>query len=419
MIWDYENLLTRRLILWAASSILAGLFLIVFGNPFWQAFGVQAVAWGGIDALIGWFGLRKAKQNVGKPATNQKEEQESKKLRRTLWINSALDVLYIVGGISIVLFLGSRAEFWRGTGWGVILQGTFLYIFDISHAVRIPEPLSLPHIPLFTHPDHQPFLFKAENPAAVLVHGFPGTALEMRHIGKALNAQGCTVSGLRLPGFGPDLINLTEYTSNDWAAYIRKEIQSLRDQGHSPLLLVGYSFGGGLALQVAAEEELDGLALIAPLTWRNSAIMDMVVDYVRALFPTAIYPLRRIPVDSPFMESNFLKVLPEIDPNDPNHVQELKHLQLPMFVIEQIREVGQAGLAAAPRVKIPCLLIQGAQDNVIRPATTKHLQAVLGGDVTYEVVDGSHSMTMPHNPAFEEVLANVTAFGEKIKNKTN
>ncbi len=415
MVWDYENLLARRLILWAGVSILGGLILTLFGTSLWQAFGIQALAWGSIDALIGWFGLRKARGNLGKPSTMQEEEAESKKLRRILWINTALDVVYILGGVSLVIILGGRSEFWRGTGWGVILQGTFLYFFDISHAVRIPPPLSLPHLPLFSHPDHDSFLFKSGNPAAVLVHGFPGTALEMRHVGRALHERGWTVSGLRLPGFGPDLINLTEYKSSDWVAYIRQEIKSLRYQGHAPFLLVGYSFGGGLALQVAAEEKLDGLALIAPLTWRNSAFLNVIVDFGRTFFPAALHPLGRIAISGPLIESNFLQYLPEIDSDNPEHIQELRHLQLPLYVVEQIREVGQKALSAAPKVTTPCLLIQGAQDNIIRPATTKHLKALLGGEVTYKVVDGSHSMTMPHNPAFENVLATVAEFGEKIK----
>lgn len=417
MVWDFENLLARRLTLWAGLSILFGLILTLFGDPLWQAFGIQALAWGVIDGLIGWFGLRKAKKNLGNQKTLQQEEKESQKLRKILWVNTALDVLYILGGVSLVLFFGDRSVLWRGTGWGVIVQGTFLYIFDISHAVRIPEPLSLPHLPLFTHPDHEPFLFKGGNPAAVLVHGFPGTALEMRHIGKALHEHGWTVQGLLLPGFGPDLINLTEYRSKDWVAYIRKEIQSLRDQGHAPLLLVGYSFGGGLALQVAVEEKLDGLALIAPLTWRSSDFLDMMVDFGRALFPTVIYPLRRLPMGSPLIESNFLRYLPEIDKDNPEHIQELKHLQLPMYVVEQIREVGQKALSAAPEIKTQILLLQGAKDNTIRPASTRHLKALLGGEVTYEVVNGPHSMTMPHNPAFEDVLSKVAAFGEEIKEK--
>jgi esterase/lipase len=414
MIWDFENLLARRLILWSVVSILVGVLTLIFGTSFWQAFGIQALAWGGVDAIIGGFGLRKAQENLGKPSTQPEEEAEAKKLRKILWINTALDVIYIIGGAATIVFLGSESLFWRGTGWGVIVQGTILYIFDLLHVTRIPEPLNLPYLPLFTHPDHKPFLFDGGKPAAVLVHGFPGTALEMRHVGSALNQNGWTVCGLRLPGFGPELNNVTEYRSSEWVDFIRKEIQSLRDEGHAPILLVGYSFGGGLALQVAAEEHLDGLVLIAPLTWRNSKFWDVFIDFGRAFFPTALHPLKRIPINSPMLESNFSKYLPEINPDNPEHLQELKHLQLPLYVVEQIREVGQKALSAAPQVHTPCLLIQGAQDNVIRPATTRYLKELMGGEVRYEVVDGPHSLTMPHNPAFEDVLKMVVEFGDEI-----
>ena len=53
MIWDYENILSRRLILWAMLNILAGGWMIVLGNAFWIPFGIQAFFWGLVNALIG------------------------------------------------------------------------------------------------------------------------------------------------------------------------------------------------------------------------------------------------------------------------------------------------------------------------------------------------------------------------------
>ena len=49
MIWELQAALTRRLLLWSAVSVAAGALLLLFGDPFWRGFGVQAVAWGAID----------------------------------------------------------------------------------------------------------------------------------------------------------------------------------------------------------------------------------------------------------------------------------------------------------------------------------------------------------------------------------
>ena len=164
MIWDFERLVSRRLLLWAFPSMLAGLGLILFGNAFWRAFGIQFLAWGAVDALIAWLGLRNLNHKVDTRKSYAEEAQEASRMRKILWINNALDVLYVASGAALVYFLGSEAQFWQGTGWGIILQGTFLFVFDLAHALRVPDPLQLPHLPLFTHPDHESFSLRAGRP---------------------------------------------------------------------------------------------------------------------------------------------------------------------------------------------------------------------------------------------------------------
>jgi alpha-beta hydrolase superfamily lysophospholipase len=53
----------------------------------------------------------------------------------------------------------------------------------------------------FQGPEHLPFLWPGGQPAALLVHGFPGTPAEMRPLGEALHQAGWTAQGILLPGF--------------------------------------------------------------------------------------------------------------------------------------------------------------------------------------------------------------------------
>ena len=57
-LWDFQAVLSRRLLLWSAFSVLIGGALLLVGTPFWRGFGVQALLWGAIDAAIAAFGLR-------------------------------------------------------------------------------------------------------------------------------------------------------------------------------------------------------------------------------------------------------------------------------------------------------------------------------------------------------------------------
>jgi hypothetical protein len=64
--------------------------------------------------------------------------REALKLRRLLWINAGLDVIYIVGGVGLALTLGTRNTRWYGHGVGIIVQGAFLLVFDLVHAQLTP-----------------------------------------------------------------------------------------------------------------------------------------------------------------------------------------------------------------------------------------------------------------------------------------
>ncbi len=141
MIWDFQDVLSRRLLLWSALSIIAGALLVAFdASAWWRGFGVQALAWGAIDAVIALFGqLSARKRRAASPGGPERFEREARNLRRILWINTGLDVLYVAGGLILVFTLGAQNPFLAGTGWGVIVQGAFLFIFDLLHAQAVPR----------------------------------------------------------------------------------------------------------------------------------------------------------------------------------------------------------------------------------------------------------------------------------------
>jgi len=418
VIWDYENLLARRLLLWAILCGAVGAGLLLFGVPFWRAFGLFTLGWGVIDALLASSILQKAKSHLGHHSTFNSEDMEAVRLRKILWRCNALDVLYAAGGAALLYFVGDGFTFWRGFGWAVILQAAFLFAFDLYHALHVPDPLQMPALPWFTNPRHAPFTFEGGSPAALLVHGFPGTALEMREIGTALNDAGWTVRGLRLPGFGPELMELINHNNHDWVEAIKSEITALKSGGHSPILLVGYSFGGGLALQAAAEAPVDGLALLAPLTWQEPPAMTPILNTARALLPVSVDPFKHIPVTHPLMMEELFQYLPEIDPEDPEQQSELRHIKIPLYILDQLREVGREALAAAPKIQARTLIIRGLKDQFIRPPSIVHLHKLMTAPVRLETVEGPHSLTMPHNLALGEVLELLVDFGNEISKGT-
>jgi hypothetical protein len=116
-----------------------------FPSNSWQSFcarpGTAICRLGLIDALIALFGKRSAQKrqaNLMDPLAIEITSQESRKLRKILWFNAGLDIGYMAGGIGLALTKGKENTGWRGHGIGIIIQGGFLMIFDLIHALKIP-----------------------------------------------------------------------------------------------------------------------------------------------------------------------------------------------------------------------------------------------------------------------------------------
>jgi hypothetical protein len=138
-IWQYYNTITRRLLVWSLVSVTAGVALLFFG-PLWQGVGLEAIAWGVIDAgiaLVGGWVTHRRRAGLADPSALDVLTREARNLRRILLINTGLDVLYVTGGVALTL--GTDDLFWRGNGWGIIVQGGFLFFFDLLHVLGVPS----------------------------------------------------------------------------------------------------------------------------------------------------------------------------------------------------------------------------------------------------------------------------------------
>jgi Family of unknown function (DUF6992) len=123
----FTQTIARRLLLWGALSTIGGAILQFNRRPFWIGVGQQAIGWGLIDALIAIIAGRSTPRSLS-----------SQTLRRILLINAALDTLYMLGGFLFARTKGATNEKLRGQGWGIVLQGLFLFKFDLIHALLVP-----------------------------------------------------------------------------------------------------------------------------------------------------------------------------------------------------------------------------------------------------------------------------------------
>lgn len=137
-IWEYQQAVSRRLLVWATLNVVMGVWFQQRRSKVWRGVGMQSISWGAINAMIAIVGTaaantrRSRKEN---PLAVEVVQKEHRNLLWALWINAGLDVLYVIGGFALAKTRGSHDRLARGSGWGIIVQGAFLFVFDVVHAV--------------------------------------------------------------------------------------------------------------------------------------------------------------------------------------------------------------------------------------------------------------------------------------------
>jgi esterase/lipase len=413
MIWDYQHLISRRLLLWSFISVVAG--LLVFGRgDFWRGFAIQAFVWAGVDALIALFGLRSSLPKLFQPVDLTAAEKETKKLRKILWINTGLDVLYITGGSLLYVLQGAENPFLAGTAAGIIIQGGFLFLFDLWHALHTPIEKPLPDLGIFKEAQHATTDLPGEQGAVLLVHGFPGSPAEMTALGEALNSAGWHVRLLRLPGHGTQFARLFQTRVSEWLDEVEKNLNDLR-RNFSPVLLMGYSLGGGISLAVASRSKPDGLILLSPFWKAEPWWVKWLAIPIRTVLPVSIYPFRTRWLRPEQFRAASTELLPGFNLDDPQVRRSLMDIRLPMVFLEQFRRLSQLIIQGLRNIEVPTLVVQGKYDPVVLPSGTKALIRQIRAPLQYVETQGDHNINQRSNRGYAETESAVLKFADQFQ----
>jgi carboxylesterase len=272
-----------------------------------------------------------------------------------------------------------------------------------------PENSTPKSIDFYSGSEHEPFVLGAGNKAgALLIHGFPGTPAEMRPLANALAADGWAAHGILLPGFGRDIARLGEMRRGDWlqsAAQIWEEMQ----YRHRSSVLVGYSMGAAIALQLAAKRPPDALVLLAPF-WTMDDWRAAVVPLLKYVIPT-FAPFANANLADPEFRAMLAEMAPELDLDDEAVQRALREqIVLPTAVLDEIRLLGREAFQRAARVTAPTLVLHGADDEVVTTSATRRLVSELGGRVAYRELNGDHQFPRSSNGAGEIAAEMVRSF---------
>lgn len=135
------------------------------------------------------------------------------------------------------------------------------------------------------HLVNKPFFWEGTNGKGVLlVHGWTCTPYELRRLGKYLQENDFTVSGIMLSGHGTVPKDMENVKTQDWINDVRKGYEDLK-KTCDRVYIAGTSIGASLALILAEEEkDLAGLVLMAtPYRMKLERFVSLLMKFLKVI----------------------------------------------------------------------------------------------------------------------------------------
>lgn len=217
--------------------------------------------------------------------------------------------------------------------------------------------------------------------ALLLIHGYNDAPASLDDVARALHAAGWTVRLPLLPGHGRSIEAFNAWTGEDAVAVVRAEYEALRAT-HSTVVVGGLSMGGALATWLAAEADVDGLVLFAPMLFVPRP-MQVAVSTAR------VWSLLTVQVSGGSTRSIW-------DPEA--RKRSISYGCSTRRSLEALEYVAEGVIPRLGFAKAPTLVCQSRQDNRLPEDQSKRAFARLGAaDKTVHWVEGAgHVLTMDY-----------------------
>ncbi|WP_172196418.1 alpha/beta hydrolase [Saccharibacillus qingshengii] len=214
--------------------------------------------------------------------------------------------------------------------------------------------------------------------ACLLIHGFTGGVHELAPLAGFLESKGIRVGTFTLSGHGGSRKEMQDAGSREWIASAEAALEKLLDE-HGQVHLIGFSTGALIATRLAAlyKERIASLTLLStpvfplhpPAIARTLVQPKMVGRYIRNLF---IVPSRAA--------KEFYRLVDE-------------------------------SLEWYEEAQAPALIVQGAQDHLVKPRSAAYLQERLGSKRKEQLILARSGHLVCHSPdqleLFDAVLDHV------------
>ncbi|EKD67080.1 MAG: hypothetical protein ACD_48C00610G0002 [uncultured bacterium] len=210
------------------------------------------------------------------------------------------------------------------------------------------------------------FFWQGTNGKGVLlVHGWTSTPYEVRRLGKYLNENGYTVSGILLSGHGTVPKDLEEIKWQQWVGDVRTGVDELK-KNCDKVYIAGTSIGSNLAVLVALEQAgISGLVLMAmPYKMRVEKIgffianmlVKMGVKYRKKFYPPTFG-----------LSTTITRVI--------------SYQTYPIASALESFEVIKASRENIGKVTQPCLIMQSTHDHMVAKGNLERIYDNIGSKI--------------------------------------
>ncbi len=244
------------------------------------------------------------------------------------------------------------------------------------------------------------FSVAGEGMPVVLLHGWALGQHTYRDVILAIAAQGCRVIAPSMPGFGgtPELPG-EQFSLRGYAQWVADLLDMLEVE--EPAVVVGHSFGGGVAIRFAHDHRrrVRSLVLVNSIggsSWRQGRTLRSIAE--RPLwdwglhFPGDVWPLRQATRVLPVVAED---LLPNLFRN-PRAIVKVANLARRADLRSELEALRDDGMSVS--------ILWGTRDGIIPRESFEALCVASGVEGT--VVDGSHSWLLADPAQFGEVITN-------------
>jgi carboxylesterase len=183
----------------------------------------------------------------------------------------------------------------------------------------------------------------------LLIHGFTGAPYEVLPLGDYLESLGYEIEMPTLSGHGGDLTSLRGVSYKRWIEDAERAFNVL-SQRCDAVVVVGFSMGGLLAINLACKHKLAGLVTLST--------------------PIFVYDLRQMA----------LNLLAAVKLKDYQRIKEYaqRAWETPLSAARNFQRLLSRTKQLIPQIRVPVLIVQGKRDDTVKAKSADYIYNKIG-----------------------------------------